>query len=90
MLESMNQDIVRRIAAGRKLPAGQGARAAGAAPVHRPRKRWRGPRRQAGAVERRQRALALERGNDDFELVDATPKKKAQEPRPDAILGDMF
>lgn len=90
MLESMNQDIVRRIATGRRMSGDkvrelQGQRlfkakdamVAGLVDKLVP---WSGPRR----------ALAMELGNDDFELVDAMPKKARKNRDLFAILGEMF
>lgn len=90
MLQSMNQDLVRRIASGRKLEASrvrelQGQRllradealAAGLVDKLVP---WSGP----------QRAMAVVRGDEAFELVDAAPKKKAQNRDFMTILGNMF
>lgn len=78
MLASMNQDVVRRIAAGRKLPEAR-VRELQAQRLFRAAEA-----KDAGLVDQLvpwcgpQRALALLRGEDGFELADAAPKKKAQ------------
>lgn len=90
MLASMNEDIVRRIASGRKLSAevvrglqaqrlfgGKEALAKGLVDRLVP---WSGPTR----------ALALVRGDDRFELVEAAPKKKAANRDLMTMLGNMF
>jgi len=90
MLQSMNQDLVRRIASGRKLDASrvrelqsqrllraEEALAAGLVDKLVP---WSGP----------QRALAVVRGDEAFELVDAGPKKKAQNRDFMSMLSNMF
>jgi len=90
MLESMNQDIVRRIAVGRKLSQGkvrelQGLRIFTA--------------KQAlleGLVDRlvpwtgAKRALGLARGNNDFELKDVAPKKKKKRRDLMSLIGSML
>lgn len=90
MLKSMNDDIVRCIAAGRKLAPEQvrelqaqrmvGAKDALAKGLVDKLVPWSGA----------QRALALVRGNDEFEFVDAAPKKKAQNRDFMQILGNLF
>jgi len=90
MLQTMNDDIVRRIASGRKL---------GEAVV-----REMQAQRLFTALECKQRglvdalvpwssasrALAATRGDEAFELVDAAPKKKAQSRDLMAILGNLL
>jgi protease-4 len=90
MLQSMNDDVVRRIATGRKLDP----KDVRALQAHRffPAKEalakglvdklvpWSGP----------QRAIALVKGSDDFEMVDAAPKKKAQSRDIMSIVSNMF
>jgi protease-4 len=90
MLASMNRDVVRRIAEGRKLdPARVGELQARRMFLAREALElglvdrlvpWEGPRR----------ALAAERGTDDFELVDAIPKKKPRRLDLMSMLGEMF
>jgi protease IV len=90
MLKSMNDDVVRRIADGRKLTpdavralqaqrffAAKDALAKGLVDKLVP---WTGANR----------ALATVRGNDQFELVDGAPKKKAQSRDFMTILSNMF
>lgn len=90
MLRAMNDDVVRRIANGRKL-APETVRALQAQRLF--------PAKEALAqklVDRlvpwtgATRALALVRGDDQFEMVDAAPKKKAQSRDLMTILGNMF
>jgi protease-4 len=78
MLRTMNDDVVRRIATGRKLDP---------ATVRTLQAQRLFPAKEALAkklVDRlvpwcgAQRAVALVRGNDEFELVDAAPKKKKE------------
>lgn len=90
MLRTMNDDVVRCIAAGRKLePAA--VRALQAQRLFTAKEAlqqrlvdrlvpWSGP----------QHALAAVRGDDRFELVDAAPKKRAQSRDLMAILSGMF
>ena len=90
MLRTMNDDVVRRIAEGRKLPAeavrelqGQRLLTAKEALDKKLVDRlvpW------SGAA----RAIAQVRGNDQFELADAGPKKKAQSRDLMTILGNIF
>lgn len=90
MLRSMNQDLVRRIAAGRKLGedrvralqaqrliTAREARELGLVDQLVP---WSGPRH----------AIAALRGDQQFELADAAPKKKAQNRDVMAILSNLF
>jgi protease-4 len=90
MLRTMNDDIVRRIAAGRRLDPGtvrelqvrrlfpaKEALARGLVDALVP---WSGP----------QHALAVARGSADFRLVDAAPKKKAQSRDFMTLLTNMF
>jgi protease-4 len=90
MLGSMNDDVVRSLAAGRKLAPAvvrelQAQRAFSAAEA-----------KQRGLVDRlvpwtgAKRAMALVRGDDRFELVDAAPKQKSQSRDLMAILGNLL
>lgn len=90
MLASMNDDIVRRIAAGRGLTVAkvrelQGQRLLRASEA-----------KAAGLVdalvpwEGAERALRQELGRDDIELVDALPKKKGRKGDLFAMLSEMF
>ena len=90
MLESMNQDIVRRIASGRRLDAAkvrelQGQRLFQAKDAM-----------VAGLIDKlvpwtgAKRALAMELGNDDFELADAMPKKAKKSRDLFSLLGELL
>ncbi len=78
MLTSMNDDIVRAIATGRRMEPAR-VRSLQATRLFTAKEAL-----QAGLVDQlvpwsgAQRALAVVRGSDDFELADAAPKKKAQ------------
>jgi protease-4 len=90
MLESMNGDVVRRIAQGRKL-APEKVRALQAERMFSAKEAL-----AKGLVDRlvpwsgASRAMALVRGNDDFELVDAGPKKKQQSRDIMTIFANLF
>ena len=90
MLQSMNDDVVRSIASGRKLTPGtvlalQADRLFTAAQA-----------KEKGLVDRlvpwsgAERAMALVRGSDQFALTDAAPKKKAQSRDFMTMLSSMF
>jgi protease-4 len=90
MLKSMNDDVVRRIASGRKLSP-EAVRALQAQRLF--------PAKEAlanGLVDRlvpwcgAERAVALVRGDEQFEFVDAAPKKKQQSRDLMAMLSSMF
>ena len=79
MLQSMNSDIVRRVAQGRRIPEAtvrmlQGERMFSARAA-----------KEAGLIDRIvpwcgcERAVAMARGDDAFELVDVGPKKKKRQ-----------
>lgn len=78
MLASMNQDIVRRIATGRKLTEAK------VRELQAQRLIRASEAKELGLVDAlvpwsgAMRAVAAMRGDDGFELVDAAPKKKAQ------------
>jgi protease-4 len=90
MLTAINDDVVRRIATGRKL-APETVRALQA-------QRFFGAKEALanGLVDQlvpwtgAKRALAAARGDDAFELVDAAPKKKAQSRDLMTLLSSMF
>lgn len=90
MLKSMNDDIVRCIAEGRKL-APEKVREMQAQRLISSKEAL-----QKGLVDKlvpwsgAQRAVAMLRGNDEFEFVDASPKKKAQNRDFMQILGGLF
>ncbi len=90
MLKSMNDDVVRRIAAGRKL-APETVRALQAQRLFPASEAL-----QKGLVDRlvpwsgAMRAIALVRGDDQFELVEASPKKKAPSRDIMTMLGNLF
>lgn len=90
MLTSMNQDIVRRIAVGRKLSQGK---------VRELQALRSFTAKQAlleGLVDRlvpwtgAKRALTLARGNGDFELKDVAPKKKKKRRDLMSLIGNML
>lgn len=90
MLTSMNQDIVRRIAAGRKLSAGK---------VRELQELRSFTAKQAlleGLVDRlvpwtgAKRALTLVRGDADFELEDVAPKKKKKRRDLMSLISNML
>ncbi|MFY9344526.1 MAG: signal peptide peptidase SppA [Planctomycetota bacterium] len=90
MLQTMNADVVRRIAEGRKLSAET---------VRGLQQERLFPAKEAlakGLVDKlvpwtgAKRAIALQRGDDEFELVDAAPKKKAQSRDFMTILSGLF
>lgn len=90
MLQTMNEDLVRRIAAGRKL---QPAR------VRELQAQRLVLAKEAVALglvdalvpwSSAQRALAAFRGDEQFELADAAPKKKAQNRDLMTMLGNLF
>lgn len=90
MLRTINDDVVRSIAAGRKLSPDvvRGLQAQ--------RLFTAKDAKQKGLVDRLvpwsglRHSLALVRGDDQFELVDASPKKKGQSRDLMAILGNLF
>ncbi len=90
MLRSMNDDVVRCIAAGRRLSP-EVVRGLQAERLFTAK-----DAKAKGLVDRlvpwtsTKHALALVRGDDAFELVDAAPKKKAQSRDLMAILGNLF
>ena len=90
MLQSMNQDIVRRIAAGRKLSEAK-VRELQAQRMFRAAEA-----KELGLVDAlvpwsgASRAVAAWRGDEAFELADAAPKKKAQSRDLMTILGNML
>jgi len=90
MLRSINDDVVRRIATGRKLEP-EAVRTLQAERMFTAKQAlekhlvdrlvpW------SGAL----RALAVVRGNDEFELADAAPRQKAQSRDFMTILGNIF
>lgn len=90
MLTSMNQDIVRRIASGRKLSTGK---------VRDLQELRSFTAKQAlleGLVDRlvpwtgAKRALTLARGNGDFELKDVAPKKKKRRRDLMSLIGSLL
>ncbi|MEZ6035881.1 MAG: signal peptide peptidase SppA [Planctomycetota bacterium] len=90
MLASMNSDLVRRIAAGRKLDEGK---------VRELQARRLLTAKEAlveGLVDRlvpwagAERALATARGSHDFELVDAAPKEKKKRKDLLTMLSEMM
>ncbi|HEX6812847.1 MAG TPA: signal peptide peptidase SppA [Planctomycetota bacterium] len=90
MLRSINDDVVRRIAAGRKLKA-EDVRALQAERLFTAKDAL-----GKGLVDRlvpwsgAMRALAAVRGNDEFELADAAPKQKAQSRDIMSILANIL
>jgi protease IV len=90
MLTAMNDDVVRRIATGRKL-APDAVRALQAQRLFGAKEAL-----AKGLVDQLvpwtgcKRALATVRGDDAFDLVDAAPKKKAQSRDLMALLSSMF
>jgi len=90
MLTTMNDDIVRRIASGRKLDE------AVVREMQAQRLFTALEAKQRGLVDAlvpwssASRALATTRGDEAFELVDAAPKKKAQSRDIMAILGNLL
>ncbi len=90
MLKTMNDDIVRAIASGRKLSPDvvRGLQAQRLFPAKQAHSMklvdrlvpWSGAHR----------AIALVRGNEDFELTDAAPKKKKESRDFMTILSNMF
>lgn len=90
MLESMNRDVVRRIAAGRKL-APEKVRALQAERMFSAKDALaKGLVDQLVPWSGVARAVALVRGNDEFELVDAGPKKKQQSRDIMTIFANLF
>ncbi|MFT6082221.1 MAG: protease-4 [Planctomycetota bacterium] len=90
MLTSMNQDIVRRIASGRKLSTSK---------VRELQETRAFTAKQAlleGLVDRlvpwtgAKRALALARGDSDYELEDVAPKKKKKRRDLMSLIGEMM
>lgn len=90
MLESMNTDIVRRIAEGRKIPE-SAVRAAQEQRLFTAQEA-----KEAGLVDRivpwagAARAFELVRGDDSFELVEVGPKKKKQRRDIMSLLSSML
>ncbi len=90
MLGSMNQDVVRRIAAGRKLTEAK------VRELQAQRLIRASEAKELGLVDAlvpwsgATRAMAVLRGDDAFELVDAAPKKKAQSRDLMTILSSML
>ncbi|MCA8965744.1 MAG: signal peptide peptidase SppA [Planctomycetes bacterium] len=90
MLRSINADVVRRIAAGRKLTE------ATVRQLQADRVFTANAAKAAGLVDRlvpwagAERGLALVRGDEEFELVDAAPKKKKQSRDLMSILSSMM
>jgi protease-4 len=90
MLKTMNDDVVRRIASGRKLDE------AAVREMQAQRLFTAKQCKERGLVDAlvpwsgATRALATTRGDEAFELVDAAPKKKAQNRDIMAILGNLF
>jgi protease-4 len=90
MLTAINEDVVRRIATGRKL-APEAVRALQAQRLFGAKEAL-----AKGLVDQLvpwtgcKRALATVRGDDAFELVDAAPKKKAQSRDLMAMLSSLF
>ena len=90
MLRSMNDDVVRCIASGRKLSP-ETVRA-----LQADRLFTAAQAKEKGLVDRlvpwsgAERAMALVRGSDQFALTDAAPKKKAQSRDFMTMLSSMF
>ena len=90
MLRSMNDDVVRAIASGRKL-APEAVRALQAQRLLTAKEA-----KEKGLVDRlvpwssAERALVTVRGDSAFELVDAAPKKKKESRDLMALLGSLF
>ncbi len=90
MLRSMNSDIVRRIAVGRRLTEEK------VRELQAQRMISAKEAKQLGLVDKLvpwsgvKRAVAAARGDDAFELVDAAPKKKKQSRDIMAILSNMM
>lgn len=90
MLRTINDDVVRRIATGRKL-APDVVRAMQAQRLFSAKEAL-----AKGLVDKlvpwsgTARALAAARGDDQFELVDAAPKKKAQSRDLMTMIGNIF
>jgi len=90
MLVSMNSDIVRRIASGRKLSTDK-ARALQETRVFTAKQAL-----LEGLVDRlvpwtgAKRALTLVRGNSDYELKDVAPKKKKKRRDLMSLIGDLM
>ncbi|MBL8734519.1 MAG: signal peptide peptidase SppA [Planctomycetes bacterium] len=90
MLKSMNDDVVRRIAAGRKLSPDAVRK------LQAQRLLTAKDALVAGLVDRlvpwagAERAIATMRGDDAFELVDAAPKKRNQNRDFMSMLSSMF
>jgi protease IV len=90
MLQSMNDDVVRCVATGRKL-APESVRA-----LQAERLFSAAQAKEKGLIDKivpwcgAERAMALVRGDDKFELADAAPKKKAQSRDLMTMLSSMF
>jgi protease-4 len=90
MLTSMNQDVVRRIASGRKLAPERVRELQGKRLLLAKEALAEGLVDQIVPWEGGQRALARELGTEDIELVDAMPKQKQKSRDLFALLAEMF